>query len=384
MNSSLSIKTKEKSKYNVLIGLLCLVMIDWNGYGYLYFYIPLFYYICIGGLRNLDINFKLLLLFGVTYSLIHYLNYNTIRYAYNILPVLNFPIMYLMGRSLGYRYDENKLLLLIWTFAISLSVLAIISVYYSYQEEGFSIIGRDVSLVGYTNSETDFLYSATSLYSKLLPLNLFLFFLFVDSKYKWIFFISGIIAFICAVRLQIRSAIYVASVSLVIPLLLGKGINAYKKIIGVVFIIGAVAFVLTYYSDELLIIDRFQVNEAINNHGTESRFDLAQKTAELLSTRPLGGIMNERYAHNLWIDSARVSGWIPFFVLMILTYRWLKTTIKIAKESFHTQSFRTFTLVFSICLFLYFNTEPILEGAPMLFSLFCLYLGIITSRAIKR
>lgn len=360
---------------------ICIMMLDWNGYGYYVFYIPFLLLIPKGIFNYIDCNFKLFLAFGLSYSLIDIFNTGYIRYAYNILPVINFPIAYLMGKVIGKNKPYDEHLKILWLLAFSLAMLTIISIYISFIEEGFSTVARDIKLIGYENGSNSFLYTATGLYSKLLPLTLFIPFIFfkIDKKYKYLYFVSALLAFVCCLRLQSRSAIYIASISLIIPLIFGGQGNLKNKVCGILFIVITCYYVLNNFSDELLVIERFQNNNAFENAGQESRADLAKKTLIELSTKPFGGMIFERYAHNLWIDCARVSGWLPAFLLIIITWNFIKSTIFIYKENYINKSYRIFIVVLSVCLLTYFNTEPIIEGASMLFTFFCIYFGIVQS-----
>lgn len=138
------------------------------------------------------------------------------------------------------------------------------------------------------------------------------------------------------------------------------------------------------YADELAIIDRFKENRAFDNNGSEGRFDLAQKNLEGIVNHPFGGLKKGRYAHNLWLDAARVSGWIPATLLIIIAWRCGITTLRIFRNNAMSEYFRIFCVIVTSCLLLYFNTEPILEGAPMLFTYFCLYFGIIVNSYNKK
>lgn len=373
------------NKNFLIVLLLCLMFLDWSGYGYYIFYLSFIYFIFKKGFRQIDSNFKLLLLFGLSYSIIDILNVGSISYAYNILPIINFPMVYLMGKMIADDNTYNNQISTIWIFAIAMALLTMLSTYVSFLEDGFALVGRDIKLIGYSNRSGDVLYSATGLYSKILPLTLFTSFLFIseDRKIRWLYFASAILAFVCCLRLQSRSAIYVTTIAIVIPFLFGGKGNLVNKIIGAAVIFCVISYVLSHFSDDLMIIDRFQNNNAFDNEGQDSRMDLSVKTLQDLLTHPFGGLKMNRYAHNLWIDCARVSGWIPASILIVITLKWIKTTIQIYRYKKIDYYYRLFIFVASICLFMYFNTEPIIEGAAMLFTFFCLYLGMI-NKTLKK
>ncbi len=372
---------------SLLTILLCFVLFDWNGHGYFIFYLPLILFILKGGLNNFDRTFYLFLLFGISYSLIDCLNTRSYNYTYNILPIVNFPVLYLMGKYIGNRNTVKENMNILWLFAVSLALLTIISVYISFLKEGFSWAGRDIALFGYNDGTNNYkTIAATGLYSKILPLTLFMPLLLIkkEGKGKCFLVISAILAFICCLRLQSRSAIYITAISLIIPLLLGSKNNKTTKWFGILIIVASVIYVLTHFSDQLTIIERFQKNNAFDNEGGEGRFALAAKILDNLASHPFGGLRNARYAHNLWLDCARVSGWIPAILLVALTWRCINLTNKTFKCHSFPEYYRIITVIMTSCLILYFFAEPILEGASMLFAFFCLYFGILNGSYYKK
>lgn len=376
-----NIRQYNSKQATILVGSLCLMFLDWNSYGYYVFYLPCFYVLFKGAFRYVDKNFMMLLLFGFSYSVIAYFNYGGISYVYNVLPIINFPMAYLMGRMIADTNIPERQITTLWYFALAMALLTMLSVYVDFIENGFAFVGRDIKLIGYSNENGEFLYTATGLYSKIMLLTLFASFLFfrTNNKKKWLMIITACVAFVCCLRLQSRTAIYVIATSLMIPLLFGSKDFRINKLIGIGFVIAVVSYVLMHYSSELLIIDRFQNNNVFDNEGGESRMDLSIKTLKELQNNPFGGMRSSRYAHNLWIDVARVSGWLPAFILILVTWRWIKITVKVFKLPSVDEYYRLFVVLVSICLLLYFNTEPILEGASMLFTFSCLFYGMISN-----
>ncbi len=95
--------------------------------------------------------------------------------------------------------------------------------------------------------------------------------------------------------------------------------------------------------------------------------------------KPLGWELEELgYSHNVWLDVVRVSGVIPFVLLVIFSVRsiWkVKKAIFIDSKQLSTNIlFFTYLMAF----FLVFMVEPIIDGLFALFSLYCLFTGIVT------
>lgn len=85
-----------------------------------------------------------------------------------------------------------------------------------------------------------------------------------------------------------------------------------------------------------------------------------------LFTSPLG-FPNERYAHNLWLDIARVSGlfaFIPFLIATILNYKRLFRVIKRGEEGV-----TPLLIGLNVTMFLSSCVEPVIEGYFLYFYL---------------
>ena len=364
--------------------LLCGMFIDWNVYGYFIFYVPFIYMLFKYGFsKYLDGNFWMLVAFGLSYSVIDVLNGSSINYTISIQPIINFPVLYLMGKSISERNSVDTSILILLIFSISCALLTSLSIYVSVIQEGFSSVTRDVHLIGYVGDET--IASATTLYSKILPLSLFISFALLkcNTTYKTLVLLLASLSVYCCLRLQSRSSIYIIAIALMVALFLNEKGKISSKLFWSLIIAAVVYAILHFFGDELVILDRFQDNGVFDNQNSESRSDLAKVIINDLPSHPLGGQRSERYAHNLWLDVSRVSGWMPLLFLLLITKRWMSTIVSLYQNKNIEEYARVFLLVVSMCLFVYFNTEPIIEGAPMLFSFFCVYLGIITETKNK-
>ncbi|MEG0012346.1 MAG: hypothetical protein RR706_09320, partial [Muribaculaceae bacterium] len=89
------------------------------------------------------------------------------------------------------------------------------------------------------------------------------------------------------------------------------------------------------------------------------------------------------YAHNLLLDVARIAGLIPFFILVIITIRFIVSVFKMLQKKSLPMYFKTFLLITSVTIFSQMMVEPIMEGVLPLFFFFCFYFGII-SECVKK
>lgn len=84
--------------------------------------------------------------------------------------------------------------------------------------------------------------------------------------------------------------------------------------------------------------------------------------------------IKDYYVHNLWLDVARVAGIIPFLCLMIATILSVKDVFKIYKAI--PTILTTMLIVIYLCFFISSMVEPVIEGFPLYFYLFCMVWGM--------
>ena len=80
------------------------------------------------------------------------------------------------------------------------------------------------------------------------------------------------------------------------------------------------------------------------------------------------------YAHNLWIDIARVSGIIPFVFFLIVTFMSYYKLLKMLMLK--DMAITPLILGLHICFFLSLFVEPVIEALPLYFYLYLMLWGI--------
>ncbi len=88
----------------------------------------------------------------------------------------------------------------------------------------------------------------------------------------------------------------------------------------------------------------------------------------------LGGLS---YAHNLWLDVLYATGLIPFFFLTLYTVKSMYNIIRITINKNLDNHFKILLVSIFLAFLLNFMVEPILEGVPRIFLLFCLFSGMV-------
>ena len=95
---------------------------------------------------------------------------------------------------------------------------------------------------------------------------------------------------------------------------------------------------------------------------------------------PLGGFQMDiaglDYAHNLWIDVYYAVGIYPFILIVLYTLLTFVTMGRILVSRFIKKDMKILIFSLFIGYTINFMTEPILEGVPYIFMLFCLINGL--------
>ena len=369
----------ESVKTSLFLLFLCIMIFDYAGYGYYLFYLPFFYLIRYQGLKLIDRNFFIVLLWGAFYGVTLWYHSGVLQYNTVLTPIINMPALYLMGKYLARYNNRSSLIIIIFLLTLSLSGVALLSVFKDIALNGYLVVGleRNIPLIGITTGEG--YMAATGISSRLIPLAFFYVLLLCpyDKLRKYIIFTFAILAIVCLLRIQSRTSVVgCCFVLIAVIILTWKSINIKQKfflLLGFCFIILTIGYVLTNYSDQLGIIDRFQSEDVETGGG---RLELKQNVISHMMDYPFGG-MRVAYAHDIWFDCARAAGIIPFLLLVYITLNYLKNLFIFFRKKNEALTIKITIGIVSFAMFIVFSAEPVLEGIPMCFALFCLLYGIL-------
>lgn len=387
MKSSVKYRFNTSIKTFFLVLLLMLMFVNYAGYGYYVFYLPFLYLFFHKGFRLIDKTFLFILFWGVSYGMLSFLNSGIIGYSSVLMPMLNFPILYLIGRYLGYYNNKESWIDILFLFSIALALIPVLSVFKDIGLNGFySMDIRNIPLIGFNGNST---LNATNISSCMMPLgSFFVFILFPYKIKKRIIFVgSAFIVFYCSLRLQSRTTILSAILLFAMVVVLTFKSRSIKEkfilSIGILFIFTVVLYILFNYSDELAILNRFQNGDIASGGGRKT---LMLGILDNMWRYPFGGMDKDfsYYAHNLWLDSARIAGIFPFFMLVFLTIRYIYLLVKCLFSRDENFYIKLVLGILSYSLFIVFMGEPVLEGAFMCFSLFCILFGMLSLKKNNR
>lgn len=99
-----------------------------------------------------------------------------------------------------------------------------------------------------------------------------------------------------------------------------------------------------------------------------------------LVTHPLGW-NRVHYAHNLWLDIARVGGWLSLLVFLITTMNWCKSLFRLLRKP--TKPFYLTVVSVNVAMLIASFVEPVIDGSILFFSLFMMIWGYAKSLSVE-
>lgn len=165
-----------------------------------------------------------------------------------------------------------------------------------------------------------------------------------------------------------------------------KGRETISKMIKYTYIIcGIVLIGAILYLNDFMGIQTAFLNTSLGSRLTmldsfmqDGRDEGAKAVINALWKHPMGGFRDTLfYAHNLFIDTGRMCGVVPMLLLFIYICLILVRLFKICKNSEIQLETRMLVFVFYFAYLVNFMLEPVLEGMPMIFVMFCIVNGAV-------
>lgn len=360
---------------NVILTLLLSVMfLDLRSYWYVFAVLPIAYALFYKTVYRLyDKIFVMLFLFGLCYVMFA----PSLLYNQYVIFLLIYPLIYLIGKYIGKTETDSGLVNILFIMALSMAIMYVRAIVSDISQSGFYVETRNIEIEGKGSDEE---MAATAIYSNLMILTTFIVALFVKMSIikKIIYVLGAITACVVSVRLQSRTSIVLLCIVLLlffifnIKTIVSK--NLIPSIMAIVLIGVSISFITTHYQEELGVLERFMDEDAETGGG---RFMLAGNVLSELSQHPFGIPYRMPYAHNLWLDCARVAGIIPLFFLLIVTICFIRDFCVVYRcREMHFEH-RSLICSIGLAILIYMNLEPILEGCQLLFIYFVIYLGVL-------
>lgn len=204
--------------------------------------------------------------------------------------------------------------------------------------------------------------------------------IFIKQQNKWLkmgLIIVSALSLLSVIHLVNRTGLVICAACLFVGFALSTRMNVSKMLpILLVFIVVGVFLsesgilggdVSDAYADR-------EDNADAESASAGGRTELWLDAIGNLFVSPLGWKL-ESYAHNLWLDIARVGGWLAFFPFVKATIAYMmkvKTTLRNGGEN------GTLMLLLSVNVAMLLNAavEPVIDGAPLFFSLLMMIWGM--------
>lgn len=258
----------------------------------------------------------------------------------------------------------------------------------------FIMTAQDMAVTGFINESRIVLYDvingttmAATLYGLMASVGIgciaVLFTKQTSLLEKISFLIISILSLLTTVHLVNRTGLVI----LVSCILFSFAYTTRFKLSRMFFSIIVVLLLLCIIYNTGLISD--EVVEAYINRESDSVTDskeLGGRTVFLLSnlsslfSSPFGW-ESDHYAHNLWIDLAKIGGWGSLFAFLVATKNIIKNFFKIACMEYN--SFRAVTLSIMLAMFFNASVEPVIEGSMLYFSIFMMFWGILKAEIFE-
>ena len=160
--------------------------------------------------------------------------------------------------------------------------------------------------------------------------------------------------------------------------------TAVLKMAGAVIALASMALVI--YQLNLFDLKARLANSALGKRSESTSNDLAENArwkyaGDILKSLPfylMGNNPYPHFAHNLWVDTAKQAGVIPFAAYIMVVWKSIKKLAWLVRSSLFSSREKVVIAPIVAGLVFIFFTEPILQGAPMYFALFCFISGGLT------
>lgn len=367
-----------------LLFLFCLNFMNKSNYIYIGLMLVFIVWMYIKNIKiSLTVEFLILTICFTTYFLIY-----QIYFSISIHSFITFWIGPILGYFIGYHIVNMK-------GNLDISIVSFTIVWGMFIHGMLNIIlflvrGVKGRLIPDIWLGTDILATLQGTFFTLIC-SLFFYSLYhVKSKFTKIIFLAAMLfSIFSTLQTASRTLLLITGVVFVVNMIIYIYLNTTKfnKILKTTIkILLVVCVIIICYKSNFLkmkeIYEESELYKRINseyqtNLDEDPRFDMYKTVAREMFNYPMGG--NKMpfigYAHNLWLDTAKTVGIIPFFLLVLYTIMTLLTLIKFIKNKYIQDDKKYLMASLYIGMILNFMVEPILEGVPYMFIMMCIING---------
>lgn len=222
----------------------------------------------------------------------------------------------------------------------------------------------------------------------------------LQKRIRILYFALSLLGLLCIIHLVTRTGIFIILACIFFSTLLYFWFTKKGGIKIVIIISFIIVIIASFFYTKIQNSEAFTAYQSRdqddNLMSAGSRTYRWKDALEKIPQYPFGwykttgkyGNYDTYYAHNLWLDIARMSGILPFLFFLIFTISTHKKIFKIIFSKNISSFIRFFVLNLSLIFFLSSFVEPVIEGSFQYLLLYILFLGCIeniyTSAFLKK
>lgn len=329
-------------------------------------------------------SFGLLLLSSISYMLIYTRNYGSMSSSTFFLrflaPIILYYIGYVIGND-GVMRLRNCILLI----ATGGFLHGFLNVLTNRNVDFLLISGRQYNDIygGYLSGTLSNLY-----FVMICSLAYYFIVLEKNKIIKWLGVFSVLFGLYGSISNASRTLIFVTLIVFVTTILMHQYyktnlLSAITNTGGIVLLLALVVLIVVW-------MDLFRVQEWFastslgrrssvtlvgNTFAQNDRWTFAGETLKMLPSNLFGNMNYNHYAHNLWVDIAKEAGIIPFVSYILFAVSSILATVKAMRGDHYRNEEKLIIISSLMGIFMVFFTEPVMQGSPITFTLFCFIVG---------
>ncbi len=397
--STISLLMASRKTITIYILMLIMILIFISPWGYVHYtalsLLPVFLVFTCKKRQFFNLELIFLILFSLSYTFIIIMHKDLQLGIGVLLKYLLVPsLCYLAGKVfVEYSNNDKELINNILILMFFFSLIVFLSIAKDIGEKGYISTHRNIVIIGEKNEDK----AATGLNAMLMVWLVMASFIFYqarnyfENKRKIFSLVMAILAIAASLRLGSRTGlVLIAASSLSVIIYNFKQYSNMGKLWLIIIIISVTVGIGGFITSNEEVFAAFENRNNSEEYGTTTgggRTEMWQYFGSRVLDYPLGNMpTNETksiFAHNYFLDIARVAGVIPLALIFAFTLSTLKNIKKLLFNKKTPHFIKNIILVLNVGFYLNFMVEPILDGY---FSLFMLYLFIcgISSMLVKK
>lgn len=198
----------------------------------------------------------------------------------------------------------------------------------------------------------------------------------LSSLNRFLFAIVVVFSLLSVIHIVNRGGLVILLVSLLVSLVIKYRSNKSRLILSLMML--SMFIVLLFQTGFISadILEAYQERNELDGYGVNTaggRTDLWKVGFENLFVSPFGW-SQESYAHNLWLDLAKIGGWLSLLPFLVVTVISIKNLLYLAKKGKSSMAY--ILVILNMALLIASSMEPVIESSMLFFSLLIFVWGM--------